>query len=136
MKHDHQHLHLYYASLCLYNFFSSIAIHLDLSTANQLVAVRGGLEDAKGVINKCFSKKTHTLLDFKFRLHNHMVFSSYGELRKKMTAVNGLDSRAATKRFTAFKLLFGGVGGEISHSLLNLSCLTHLNLKVLVELKT
>ncbi|CAH1452707.1 unnamed protein product [Lactuca virosa] len=113
---------------CVFIIFSLLLLCLESITSNQLVAAGGG--DDNGVRNKCSDKERRALFDFKARLQDPDETLSTWRSEEKEDCCNwsGVTCNNQTGRVIVLNISSGGLEGEISNSLLNLSYLTHLDL--------
>ncbi|KAL7594474.1 hypothetical protein Lser_V15G29216 [Lactuca serriola] len=112
---------------CVFIIFSLLLLCLETITSNQLVAVGGG--DDNDVRNKCSDKERRALLDFKARLQDPDETLSTWRSEEEEDCCNwsGVTCNNQTGRVIELNISSGGLEGEISNSLLNLSYLTHLD---------
>ncbi|CAI9290206.1 unnamed protein product [Lactuca saligna] len=113
---------------CVFIIFSLLLLCLETITSNQLVAAGGG--DDNDVRNKCSDKERRALLDFKARLQDPDETPSTWRSEEEEDCCNwsGVTCNNQTGRVIELNISSGGLEGEISNSLLNLSYLTHLDL--------
>ncbi|CAH1452729.1 unnamed protein product [Lactuca virosa] len=102
------------------------------TTANQLVAPeeRGGGDDNGVITNKCVDKERHALLQFKANLHDpYGSLSRWRDDKDDCCQWRGVwcDSQTG-HHVTGLDIPSAGLVGEISHSLVNLTYLNHLDL--------
>ncbi|CAI9287806.1 unnamed protein product [Lactuca saligna] len=89
----------------------------------------GGGDDDKGVVNKCSDKERHALLDFKVGLQDpngHLY--TWRAKEDDCCKWFGVTCNNETGHVIELELWHSGLGGKISHSLVNLSNLNHLQL--------
>nr|KAJ0200032.1 hypothetical protein LSAT_V11C600317940 [Lactuca sativa] len=112
---------------CVFIIFSLLLLCLETITSNQLVAAGGG--DDNDVRNKCSDKERRALLDFKARLQDPDETLSTWRSEEEEDCCNwsGVTCNNQTGRVIELNISSGGLEGEISNSLLNLSYLTHLD---------
>ncbi|XP_042752039.1 receptor-like protein EIX1 [Lactuca sativa] len=113
---------------CVFIVFSFLLICLETTTANPLVATGGG--DDNGVVKKCLDKERHALLDFKAHLQDPYETLSTWRVEEEEDCCKwrGVTCNNQTGRVIVLSISSGGLKGEISDALLNLSYLTHLDL--------
>ncbi|CAH1452709.1 unnamed protein product [Lactuca virosa] len=89
---------------------------------------RGG--DDNVVMKKCSDKERRALLDFKARLLDPDETLSTWRSEEEEDCCNwsGVTCNNQTGRVIKLSIISGGLEGEVSNSLLNLSYLTHLDL--------
>ncbi|CAH1419499.1 unnamed protein product [Lactuca virosa] len=117
---------------CVFIFFSLLFLNLvETTTANQLVAVEGGGDDANGVINKCLDKERHALLQFKENLQDPKgCLSTWRADEDDCCQWKGVMCNKQTGHVTQLGITVCDLVGEISLSLLNFSYLNHLDLSL------
>ncbi|CAH1452505.1 unnamed protein product [Lactuca virosa] len=108
--------------------FSILLLLLVTTTTSQLVPVGG--DDRNGVnMKKCLEKERHALLLFKAPLQDpDGRLSSWTAEEHDCCKWSGVTCSNHTGHVTELDVGLYGLGGEISHSLLNLTYLNHLNL--------
>ncbi|CAI9290217.1 unnamed protein product [Lactuca saligna] len=113
---------------CVFIVFSFLLICLETTTANPLVATGGG--DDNGVVKKCLDKERHALLDFKAHLQDPYETLSTWRVEEEEDCCKwrGVTCNNQTGRVIVLSISSGGLKGEISDALHNLSYLTHLDL--------
>nr|KAJ0202366.1 hypothetical protein LSAT_V11C600318010 [Lactuca sativa] len=109
---------------CVFIIFPLLLLRLETTTSNQ---VGGG--DDNVVMKKCSDKEGRALLDFKARLQDpDETLSTWRAEEEECCKWSGVTCNNQTGRVIELSIRFGGLKGEISNSLLNLTHLTHLDL--------
>ncbi|KAL7595509.1 hypothetical protein Lser_V15G29321 [Lactuca serriola] len=113
---------------CVFMIFSLLLLCLETAAANQLAAVGGGDENVVG--KKCFEKEKDALLHFKSLLQDPSdCLSMWTAEQDNCCQWSGVTCNNQTGgHVTELDLMSCGLVGEISHSLVNLTYLNHLNL--------
>ncbi|XP_023749446.1 receptor-like protein EIX1 [Lactuca sativa] len=117
-------------NLCVF-IIISILLLLTTTTASQLVA--GGEEggdDRNGAnMNKCLEKERLALLLFKAPLYDRRgILASWRADNHDCCKWRGVTCSNQTGHVTGLDISHFDLGGEISHTFLNLTCLNHLDL--------
>ncbi|CAI9290210.1 unnamed protein product [Lactuca saligna] len=112
-------------NLCVFIIFQLLLLRLETTTSNQ---VGGG--DDNVVMKKCSDKERRALLDFKARLQDpdETLSTWRSEEEEDCCKWRGVTCNNQTGRVIKLSIISGGLEGEVSNSLLNLSYLTHLDL--------
>ncbi|XP_023738293.1 receptor-like protein EIX2 [Lactuca sativa] len=114
---------------CVFIIFSLVLLHLEATTTNQNIAVGGEENDANGAIKKCSDEERHTLLNFKSHLQDTDGFlSTWRDEEDDCCRWRGVTCNTQTGHVTRLEVGPSGLVGKISHSLLNLTYLNHLDL--------
>ncbi|XP_023742117.1 receptor-like protein EIX2 [Lactuca sativa] len=117
---------------CVHILFLLVVLILVTTTAtNQLVAVgRGGGGDGNGVMKKCLDKERHALLHFKASLQDPIgcLYTWRAEENDCCRWKGVMCNNNKTGHVTGLNIRLCLLEGEISHSLVNLSYLNHLDL--------
>ncbi|KAL7595941.1 hypothetical protein Lser_V15G29224 [Lactuca serriola] len=110
---------------CVFIIFPLLLLRLETTTSNQ---VGGG--DDNVVMKKCSDKERRALLDFKARLQDpdETLSTWRSEEEEDCCKWRGVTCNNQTGRIIKLSIISGGLEGEVSNSLLNLSYLTHLDL--------
>ncbi|XP_023754857.2 receptor-like protein EIX1 [Lactuca sativa] len=112
---------------CVVIIFSLLLLCLETTSANQLAAVEGG--DDNGGVNRCFEKEKDALLHFKSLLQDPSDrLSMWTAEQDNCCEWSGVTCNNQTGHVTDLDLMLFGLVGEISHSLVNLTYLNHLDL--------
>ncbi|CAH1452710.1 unnamed protein product [Lactuca virosa] len=112
---------------CVFVIFSLLLLHAETITSNQL----GGGDENGIIMRKCSDKERRALLDFKAHLQDpDESLSTWSAEEEEEDCCNwrGVTCNNQTGRVIELNIRFGGLEGEVSNSLLNLSYLTHLDL--------
>ncbi|KAL7597380.1 hypothetical protein Lser_V15G29159 [Lactuca serriola] len=118
---------------CVHILFLLVVLILVTTTAtNQLVAVGrgGGGGDGNGVMKKCLDKERHALLHFKASLQDPIgcLYTWRAEENDCCRWKGVMCNNNKTGHVTGLNISLCFLEGEISHSLVNLSYLNHLDL--------
>ncbi|CAH1452734.1 unnamed protein product [Lactuca virosa] len=110
----------------LISFSLLLLLCLETTTSNQLVRDD---DVVMIVMNKCLDKERHALLHFKSRLQVPFdTLSTWTAADDECCTWEGVTCNNQTGRVTQLDISRYNIGGEISHSLLNLSYLNYLDL--------
>ncbi|CAI9290220.1 unnamed protein product [Lactuca saligna] len=110
---------------CVFVIFSLLLLDLETTTSNQL----GGGDENGVIMRKCSDMERRALLDFKARLQDpDETLSTWRAEEEECCNWSGVTCNNQTGRVIELNISSGGLEGEISNYLLNLSYLTHLDL--------
>ncbi|CAH1436229.1 unnamed protein product [Lactuca virosa] len=122
-------IYFYITHPCVFIIFSLVLLHLETTTANQNIAVGGEEDDANGAIKKCSDEERHALLNFKSHLQDpDGSLSTWRDEEDDCCRWHGVTCNTQTGHVTRLEMGSSGLVGKISHSLLNLTYLNHLDL--------
>ncbi|KAL7595055.1 hypothetical protein Lser_V15G28998 [Lactuca serriola] len=128
---NQQEFHLDIMNPCVFIIFSLLLLLIVTTTSSQLVRVGEGGVDADVVMNKCLDKEIHALLLFKAPLKDpDGGLSTWTADEHDCCKWRGITCNNQTGHVTKLEISNSGLVGEISHSLLNLSYLNHLDLSI------
>ncbi|CAH1452541.1 unnamed protein product [Lactuca virosa] len=114
---------------CVFIIFSLLFLLLVTATASQLVAVGEGGDDTNGVMKKCLDTERQALLLFKAPLHDpDERLSTWTADEHDCCKWSGVTCNNQTGHVTGHDINGYWLEGEISHSLLNLTYLSRLDL--------
>ncbi|CAI9290163.1 unnamed protein product [Lactuca saligna] len=115
---------------CVHILFLLVVLILVTTTAtNQLVAVGGGGGDGNGVMKKCLDNERDALLVFKAPLQDPFgCLYTWRAEEDDCCKWKGVTCNNKTGYVTGLNISLCLLEGEISHSLVNLSYLNHLDL--------
>ncbi|KAL7595871.1 hypothetical protein Lser_V15G29012 [Lactuca serriola] len=115
---------------CLFIILSFLLLLFPTATASQLITVGEGGDDRNDAnMKKCLDKERDALLLFKAPLHDpYDTLSTWTADQHDCCNWSGITCSNQTGHVTKLELFGHGLGGEISHSLLNLTYLNHLHL--------